>query len=82
MTMLFEVAGDGDSLVSEIDGYLCFMRPVNMAGSLVVWRWLVQSGGGWTHRGGVEVNTHAEGEEIGAAAATAAIEDWINNYGD
>lgn len=74
--MEFRVAADGRSFFTEVDGYLCFLTPV-MGGSSLLWRWYIQSGGGWTGRGGRDVHLHAEGVEISAQDAEGAMQAWI-----
>ncbi len=55
--LLFTIAEDG--FVAEIDGYMCYVIPEYHA-PLILWKWEVTSGGGWTFRRGDFV-THASG---------------------
>lgn len=65
-SILYTVNDKG--FVADVDGYLCFIWPEVDRGQLN-WRWVVQSGGGWTHRGGAHVETHASGESFKAKYA-------------
>jgi hypothetical protein len=75
--MKFEITGDGRTFVSEVEGYLCFIKPIIAEGSLL-WEWSIQSGGGWTTRGGPDVHQHAKDVELSARDAQEAIEAWID----
>jgi len=75
--MEYRIAADGRSFFTEVDGYLCFLKPVT-EGSSLLWQWSVQSGGGWNGRGGPDVHQHAEGVEISAKDAEDAMQTWID----
>lgn len=57
--------------------YLCFMKPIVTDGSLL-WEWSIQSGGGWTGRGGPDVHRHAHDVETSAEGAQAAMKAWLD----
>ncbi len=66
--------------VADVDGYLCFLLPSIESGR-IVWKWLVQSGGGWTHRGGAEVVKHAEGTAFSTYEADAELKEALAELG-
>lgn len=82
--MKYEIAGDGRTFYAEVDGYICFIKPLpNGARSPLIdgvlnWEWKVQIGGGWTHRGGYDVETPGSGLEGSAKAAEDAIQRWLD----
>jgi len=75
--MDYHITSDRRGFCAEVDGYLCFLAPV-VEGSALLWRWSIQSGGGWTGRGGKDVHLHTEGVEISAQDAEDAIQAWID----
>ena len=75
--MEYRIAADGRSFFTEVDGYLCFMKPIVADGSLL-WEWSIQSGGGWTSRGGPDVHRHAHDVETSAEGAQAAMKAWLD----
>jgi len=78
MSIEFKVSGAPrpGGFVAMVDGYNCFLAPVIEEG-ILHWKWSVQSGGGWSHRGGREVQTHVEGVAWSAAEAEQAICDAL-----
>jgi len=48
----------------------------------IVFRWKVQEGGGWTHRGGEKVVTLAEGIAFSAETAEQHIYEWLDEHVD
>lgn len=62
--------------VSEFDGYLCFIEPEAREGH-INYRWLIQEGGGWTHRGGNTVNKLIEGTSMSSTQAEEKIIEWL-----
>ncbi len=82
MAMEFKISGANKAspvggFVTDVDGYLCFIAPA-IEGSNVVWKWSIQSGGGWTHRGGRNVKTHTEGISWTAESAEKDILDALS----
>jgi len=75
--MQYRIAADGRSFFTEVDGYLCFMKPIVVDGSLL-WEWSIQSGGGWTGRGGPDVHRHAGDVETSAENAQASMSAWLD----
>jgi len=70
----FKTSGETpDGFVAEFDGYMCFLEPLVISQETIHYHWLVQEGGEWTHRGGSEINTRAEGEVFSAAQADKDI---------
>ncbi len=79
MDLFFKVAaGYPGGFVAEVDGYNCFVLPQLDSGQLV-YRWDIQEGGGWTHRGGATVVSRQSGITTTAEAAEAAISRWIES---
>lgn len=69
----FEVTGGNPGgFVAEVDGYLCFVSPV-VDGSLIVWAWTIQSGGGWGARGSGPIVKHSTGTALTAQFAADEI---------
>lgn len=62
--------------VAEHDGYLCFIEPEVVSGR-VEFRWAIQEGGGWTHRGGEDVVKLVDGTAISCTQAEKQIEKWL-----
>ncbi|MER2473139.1 hypothetical protein [Photorhabdus laumondii] len=65
--------------VSEFDGYLCFIEP-EARDSHINYRWLIQEGGGWTHRGSDSVNKLIEGTAMSSAQAEEQIIKWLEEH--
>jgi len=84
MKLKFQTAaGALGGFVAEVDGFLCFITPEAMpdqAGG-IYWKYSIQSGGGWTHRGGETVTTHAEGGTFSAIGAEEAIVEELAQLG-
>lgn len=72
----YEVSGDG-GFVAIVDGFSCFITP-SIKDSLLTWEWCIQSGGGWTSRGGDKVVTHKEGCEFSVSLAEQALLQALN----
>lgn len=64
-------SGYPGGFVAEASGYLCFIIP-QVVGQSVEWRWIIQSGGGWSD--GDPLVTHCEG--IATVAATPRNDLW------
>ncbi|WP_432263274.1 DUF7673 family protein [Cupriavidus sp. TMH.W2] len=77
---VWEVADNG-AFSRQIEGYLCLIQPVMENGHLS-WHWFIQSGGGWTWRGGEEVKEHAQGKEYSPRYAEESIKDWFERGGE
>ena len=56
------------------------VQPTRAQPDDLVFRWKVQEGGGWTHRGGDKVVTRAEGIAFSAETAEASINDWLDEH--
>ncbi|RTL38260.1 MAG: hypothetical protein EKK53_19475 [Burkholderiales bacterium] len=76
--MDYRITSDRRGFCAEVEGYLCFVKPILAEGALL-WQWSIQSGGGWTGRGGRDVHQHAEGVEISAQDAEDAMHAWIED---
>ena len=76
--MRFKEARGG--FVAEVDGYLCFITPEVESG-LLVFDWAVQSGGGWTFRGGDSVTQHATGKEFSLKCTIDSIVEALDKLG-
>lgn len=63
--------------VSESDGYLCFIEPKTIGGERIQYHWMIQEGGGWTHRGGDSVNKLIEGTALSSTQAEEKIMEWL-----
>lgn len=79
--LLFQAAdGAPGGFVADVDGYLCFVLAVDGSGG-IMWKWQIQSGGGWTHRGGASVKTHAEGHVFTTLQAQEKIIEALQDLG-
>lgn len=67
-----------DGFVTNVDGFLCFIIP-QVANNFVEYRWTIESGGGWTHRGGADVVTHFEGIAFTSSDAEKQIIEALEN---
>lgn len=76
----WEVA-ENSSFSKQINGYLCFIQPVMEKGH-IWWRWFIQSGGGWSWRGGEQVTEHAHGQEYNPRYAEESIKAWFDKGGE
>ena len=76
--MQFKEAVSG--FVAEVDGYLCFIIPAVDGGQLV-FNWSVQSGGGWTFRGGRNITKHAMGQALTVSHAIDSIAGALLDLG-
>jgi hypothetical protein len=66
--------------VSEADGFLCHILPVVVEGALI-YRTLIQSGGGWTSRGGENVVIHHDAtNSFSPASAEQQIHDALEAF--
>ena len=67
----------GERLVADDNGYLCFLWP-DAVGVTLRWQWAIESGGGWTDRGPDDaIVKHAEGSASSGAEAESAMLDWL-----
>lgn len=73
--------GENGAYAKQINGYLCFIE-ARMEGGHIWWHWFIQSGGGWTWRGGEDVKQHAHGKEYSPKYAEQAIKQWFENGGE
>lgn len=69
-----------NDFVSEVDGYLCFVTPAVESG-LLMFKWHIQSGGGWTFKGGDSITKHATGEESTVKGAVDSIIHALDKLG-
>ncbi len=84
MKLIFKTAaGASGGFVAEADGFLCFLTPEAMpdVGGGIYWKYSIQSGGGWTRRGGENVITHIEGGTFSALAAEEAMVEELEILG-
>ncbi len=56
---------------------MCFVE-AEVQNERLWWRWTIQSGGGWSWRGGEEIVTHATGLEYRPDNAKRAIDEWLD----
>ena len=75
------------AFVAEHNGYLCFLEPVpacfSRAGHQIprlTVHWSIQQGGGWTFRGGPEVETLADGIADSIPDAETYMKDWLDQH--
>ncbi|MCU7882389.1 MAG: hypothetical protein KZQ60_19090 [Candidatus Thiodiazotropha sp. (ex Lucinoma aequizonata)] len=78
INLVFQTSGGFQGgFVSESDGYLCFIEPEATSGERIQYRWTIQEGGGWTHRGGDTVNKLIEGTAMSSTQAEEQIIKWL-----
>jgi len=71
-------SGYPGGFVAEAFGYLCFIIP-QVAGQSVEWRWIIQSGGGWSGNEGDHLVTHCEGIAISSSDAEKRLMEALEN---
>lgn len=77
MEFTYKSTHSGKGLVAEVDGFLCFITP-EVKGELIFWKWSIQSGGGWTHRGSADkVETHRQDVAFSVKQAEEMISDAL-----
>lgn len=63
--------------VAEVEGFLCFIEP-HIEKDVLLFRWMVQEGGGWTWRGNENVVTRAHGLSYSPNDAEKQIAEWLD----
>jgi hypothetical protein len=64
-----------------LNDYMCHISPSIVDGE-IIWQWTIASGGGWTKRGGLTVETNTEGCARSSFDAVCATIDALRDLGE